>query len=76
MNFGNTIKKENQASLQDCATAMIFLRYHLHDELKKKGVPYSKRSIERYEHQKTVILPKSYYGWMHPKLHSLKSAHN
>ncbi len=49
MNFGNTIKNENQtsqqdrdkamnenqASLQDRAKAIIFLRHHLHDELKK-----------------------------------------
>jgi hypothetical protein len=35
MNLGNAIKKENQASQQDCAKVMIFLRHHLHDELKK-----------------------------------------
>jgi hypothetical protein len=35
MNLGNTITNENQASQQDRAKAMIFLRYHLYDELKK-----------------------------------------
>ncbi|KAJ8899845.1 hypothetical protein K2173_019548 [Erythroxylum novogranatense] len=33
-NLGNTIKEENQASEQDRAKAMIFLRRHLHEELK------------------------------------------
>jgi hypothetical protein len=37
MNFGNTIKKENQASQQDCTIAMIFLCHHLHDKLKIKN---------------------------------------
>jgi hypothetical protein len=37
MNLENTIKKENQASQQDRAKAIIFLRHHLHDELKKKN---------------------------------------
>jgi len=31
---------------------------------------------ESYEHQKTIILPKTHYGWMHLKLHYLKSVHN
>jgi len=35
MNLGNTIKNENQASQQDRAKAIIFLRHHLHDELNK-----------------------------------------
>jgi hypothetical protein len=35
MNLGNTIKNENQAFQQDRVKAIIFLRHHLHDELKK-----------------------------------------
>jgi hypothetical protein len=31
MNLINTIKKNNQASQQDRAKAMIFLRHHLHE---------------------------------------------
>jgi hypothetical protein len=37
INLGNTIKTENQASQQDRAKIMIFLRHHLHDEFKKKN---------------------------------------
>jgi hypothetical protein len=63
---------------------MIFLRYHLHDELKKKNEYLTVKDPltlwnslrEKYEHQKTNILSKVHYGWMHLKLHSSKSAHN
>ena len=34
MNLGNTIKEGNQASLQDRAKSLIFLRHHLHEDLK------------------------------------------
>jgi hypothetical protein len=85
MNLGNTIKNENQASQQDRIEAMIFLRYHLHDDFKKKKKKYLtikdpltlwNNLKKRYEHQKVVILPKAYYGWMHLMLHSLKSVHS
>ena len=36
MNLGATIKEGNQASLQDCAKALIFLRHHLHEGLKNE----------------------------------------
>ena len=36
MNFGNTIKKENTASLQNHAKALIFLRYHIDEGLKSE----------------------------------------
>jgi len=67
VNLGNTIKNENQASQQDRVKAIIFLRQHLHDELKKKKKYFIVKDPwtlwnnlrERYEYQKTVILPKS-----------------
>ena len=34
MNLGATIKDGNQASPQNCAKTMIFIRHHLHEELK------------------------------------------
>ena len=36
MNLGNTLKDGNQAFQQDHAKAMIFIRHHLHEELKTK----------------------------------------
>ena len=65
MNLGATIKQGNQASLQDRAKALIFLRHHLHEGLKNEYLtvkdPFTLWSNlkERYDHQKTVILPKA-----------------
>jgi len=59
---------ENQASQQDRSKSIIFFRHHLHDELKKKKNEYLtikdplilwNNLRERYEYQKTIILPKS-----------------
>ena len=36
MNFGNTIKGGNTASLQDRAKALIFLRHHIDEGLKSE----------------------------------------
>lgn len=57
---------ENQVFQQDRAKAIIFLRHHLYDELKKNEYLIVKDPLtlwnnlrERYKSQKTVILPKS-----------------
>ncbi|PIN04690.1 hypothetical protein CDL12_22774 [Handroanthus impetiginosus] len=69
--LGNTIIKENEASKQDKANAMIFLRHHLDEGLKteyltiKDPLELWNNLKERYDHQKTVILPKARYDWMH-----------
>ncbi|XP_059658745.1 uncharacterized protein LOC132305076 [Cornus florida] len=80
MNLGETIKENNNASLQDRAKSMIFLRHHLHEELKteyltvKDPLTLWKNLKERYEHQKTVILPKARYDWIHLRLQDFKSS--
>ena len=38
MNLGNTIKEGNQASLQDHPKSLIFLRHHLHEDLKNEYI--------------------------------------
>ncbi|XP_059658810.1 uncharacterized protein LOC132305146 [Cornus florida] len=79
MNLGETIKEENKAFLQDRAKTMIFLRHHLHEELKteyltiKDPLTVWKNLKERYEHQKTVILPKARYDWIDLRLQDFKS---
>ncbi|XP_024028194.1 uncharacterized protein LOC112093620 [Morus notabilis] len=79
MNLGETIKEGNEASSQDRAKAMIFLRHHLHEGLKIEYLtvkdPYVLWSNlkERYDHQKTVILPSARYNWMHLRLQDFKS---
>ncbi|POO00936.1 hypothetical protein TorRG33x02_031190, partial [Trema orientale] len=71
MNLGKTIKEGNDASTQDRTKAMIPLRYHLHEGLKNEYLTVQDPSVlwknlkERYDHQKTVILPKTRYDWMH-----------
>ena len=61
MNLGNTIKEGNQASLQDRAKSLIFLRHHLHEDLKNEylTVKYPltlwNELNERYDYQKTIM---------------------
>ena len=63
MNLGNTLKDGNQAFQQDHAKAMIFIRHHLHEELKnqvpyilkKKKVPYIKKTIHLWKKFKGEI---------------------
>ena len=79
MALAETIKDDNEESPQNRAKAMIFIRHHLHEELKTefltKKDPLSlwKKSKERYENHKSVILPKARYDWMHLRLQDFKS---
>ena len=79
MNLGATIKEENQASLQDHAKALICLHHHLHEGLKNEYLmvndPFTIWSNlkEKYDHKKTVILPKAQYDWMHLRLQDFKT---
>ncbi|KAL1168118.1 hypothetical protein V6Z11_A05G063400 [Gossypium hirsutum] len=63
----------------DKAKAMIFLRHHLHEGLKTEYLTVKDPQIlwanlkERYDHQKTVILPKARYEWLNLRLQDFKS---
>ena len=65
--------------MQDRAKALIFLRHHLYDDLKIEYLTIKEPLIlwtelkKRFDHQKTVILPKSRYEWMHLRLQDFKS---
>ena len=78
-NLGETIKEGNQRSLQDRAKALIFLRHHLHEDLKIEYLTVKDPLIlwtelkKRFDHQKTVILSKARYDWMHLRLQDFKS---
>ena len=80
MNLRVVIKEGNQASLQDRAKALIFLRHLLHEDFKSEYLtvkgPFTlwNELKGRYDHQKTVILPKARYDWMHPRLQDFKTA--
>ncbi|XP_016676375.1 uncharacterized protein [Gossypium hirsutum] len=77
--LGETIKEGNEESTQDKAKAMIFLRHHLHEGLKTEYLTVKDPQIlwanlkERYDHQKTVILPKARYEWLNLRLQDFKS---
>nr|XP_009600255.1 uncharacterized protein LOC104095764 [Nicotiana tomentosiformis] len=76
--LGNTIIQENEASNQDKAKAMIFLRHHLHEGLKTEYLTV-KDPLElwinlkdRYDHLKLTVLPKTRYEWIHLRLQDFK----
>ncbi|KAJ9539332.1 hypothetical protein OSB04_032065 [Centaurea solstitialis] len=77
--LGKTIKEGNQESIQDRAKAMIFLRHHLHEALKTEYLTIKdplilwKNLRDRYDHQRTVILPKARYEWVHLRFQDFKS---
>ncbi|XP_021859810.2 uncharacterized protein [Spinacia oleracea] len=77
--LGDTIKEGNKETSQNKAKAMIFLRHHLHEGLKIEYLTVKDPQIlwsnlkERYDHQKTVILPKARYDWLHLRLQDFKS---
>ena len=79
MNLGETTKEGNMTSSQEKVKVMIFLRHHLHEELKIEYLtikdPYKlwQSLKERYDHKKNVILPKARYDWMHLRLQDFKS---
>ena len=57
---------------------MIFLRHHLHEDLKteyltvKDPLELWKSLKERYDHQKLVLLPNTHYQWIHLRLQEFK----
>ncbi|XP_012856983.1 PREDICTED: uncharacterized protein LOC105976250 [Erythranthe guttata] len=79
MNLENTIKDGNEKSEQDKVKSMIFIRHHLHEGLKSEYLGVKDPATlwnnlkERYNHQKSVILPKAKYEWMHLQLQDFKS---
>jgi len=72
--LGGTIKEKNNASSQHKANGLIFIRRHLHEGLKteylidKDPLVLWNKLIERFDHKKTVILPKARYEWLHLRL--------
>ncbi|KAL0339356.1 UNVERIFIED_CONTAM: hypothetical protein Sangu_1457700 [Sesamum angustifolium] len=77
--LGETIKENITASEQDCAKAMILLRHHLHESLKSQYLtlknPFQlwKSLKDRFDHQKTVILPRARYEWIQLQLQDFKT---
>ncbi|XP_026399150.1 uncharacterized protein LOC113295002 [Papaver somniferum] len=74
-----TITKDNKESQEDRSNALIFVRHHLDEALKSHYLrmkdPYTPwtKLKDRFDHQKTVILPRARYEWMHLRLQDFKS---
>jgi len=75
----NAIKEGNTTSDQQKAKALIFLRHHVHEDLKREYLTMKDPLVlwnklkERYEHLKAIILPTTRYEWMHLRLQDFKS---
>ena len=78
-NLGETIKDENDMSQQDKAKTLIFIRHHIHNDLKNeyltiKDPAHLWNSLkERYDHLKLVILPNARYEWMNLRFQDFKT---
>ncbi|XP_075099055.1 uncharacterized protein LOC142175944 [Nicotiana tabacum] len=77
--LGDTIKEGNEASCQDKAKAMIFLRHHLDEGLKSEYLtlkdPFQLWTSlkEQYDHLKATVLPRARREWMHLRLQDYKT---
>ncbi|KAI5318990.1 hypothetical protein L3X38_038698 [Prunus dulcis] len=77
--LGQTIVDENDASPEENAKAMIFLRRHIHKALKSEYVVVDEPLVlwkalgERYDHQRMVTLPRGRYEWAHLRFQDFKS---
>nr|XP_004239523.1 uncharacterized protein LOC101245254 [Solanum lycopersicum] len=74
-----TITQKNEASSQDKAKAMVFLRHHLDEDLKIEYLTV-KDPLElwtdlkgRYDHLKATMLRRARYEWMHLLIQDFKS---
>ncbi|CAL9031314.1 unnamed protein product, partial [Prunus brigantina] len=77
--LGKAIEDGSDASPEEKAKAMIFLRRHIHEALKSEYVVIDeplvlwKALCERYNHQKTVTLPRARYEWTHLRFQDFKT---
>ncbi|XP_056856465.1 uncharacterized protein LOC108815333 [Raphanus sativus] len=77
--LGDTITEDTEPSVKDKYQAIVIIRHHL-----AKGLKDQYLTIEdplelwtelknRYDHQKTVILPKALYDWRNLRIQDYKS---
>ncbi|XP_026458425.1 uncharacterized protein LOC113358931 [Papaver somniferum] len=76
-----TITKDNKESYEDRSKALIFIRHHLDEVLKSQYLTLKDLYTlwtelkDRFDHQKTVILPRARYECMHLCLQDFKIKH-
>ena len=77
--IGETIKENNKMSPEKKALALIFLRHHIHEDLKNEylteedPVGLWKSLKDRYDHQKMVILPAAQNELLNLRLQDYKT---
>ena len=75
----DTIQAEKETTNMQKAQALMFLRHHLHVDLKTEYLTVKDPLVlwnklkDRYDHQKTVILPRARYEWTHLRLQDFKT---
>jgi len=74
-----TIDASETISYESKVKAMVFLRHHLHDNLKNEyitredNVDLWQSLKDRFDHQKYVILPKAKHEWLNLRFLDYKS---
>ncbi|GAV74624.1 hypothetical protein CFOL_v3_18104, partial [Cephalotus follicularis] len=74
-----TIEEENVATNEERATALIFLRHHIDDDLKyeyltvKNPLELWQNLNDRFEHLKAVVLPKAFNDWSQLRFQDFKT---
>ncbi|XP_048630557.1 uncharacterized protein LOC125603866 [Brassica napus] len=77
--LGDTITEDNNSSDKDKNRAIYMMRHHFQENLKTQYMtmenPYDLWIAlqRRYDHQKTVLLPKAQYDWKHIRFLDYKS---
>jgi len=77
--LGDAIKEGNKMNPEEKATALIFLRHHIHDDLKNEYLTEEDplnlwNSLkDRYDHQKMVILPNARSEWLNLRYQDYKT---
>ena len=77
--LGGCIVDDNESSENDRYKAILIIRHHLAESLKDQYLTIEdpldlwKELKSRYDHQKTVLLPKAIYDWKHLRIQDFKS---
>ena len=70
---------DSTTTAKDKANALIFIRRHLHDNLKvqylmvRDPLELWTKLKERYDHMKSKVLHQAQYAWQHLRLQDFKS---
>ena len=76
----DTIDPEKIPTVEQNAKTIIFLRQHIHEDLKSEYLTFKNPLIlwnnlkDRFDHQKVVYLSSARYEWINLRLQNFKSA--